>query len=114
MDGRSTTGPDQVFVDGDIGGDLGEIDAQVARARHTGLDSLWTTETAHDPFLPLLLAAERAPELTIGTAVAIAFARSPMTLAAQLNQHFEFRGGGLPRRRGQDAATLMPGTIGSQ
>jgi probable F420-dependent oxidoreductase len=41
----------------------------------------WTTETGRDPFLPLLLAAEHAPGMSVGTAVAVAFARSPMTLA---------------------------------
>lgn len=82
-----------MLVDGNIGGDLAGIDAQVTQARQAGLDGVWTTETAHDPFLPLLLAAERAPALTVGTAVAIAFARSPMTLAATANDlHARSRG----------------------
>ena len=38
-------------------------------------------ETAHDPFLPLLLAAEHTTTLELGTSIAVAFARSPMTLA---------------------------------
>jgi probable F420-dependent oxidoreductase len=82
-----------MLVDGNIGGDLAGIDAQVARARRAGLDGVWTTETAHDPFLPLLLAAERAPGLTVGTGVAIAFARSPMTLAATANDLHARSGG---------------------
>ena len=58
-----------------------------ARARHAqalGYDGLATQETAHDPFFPLLLAAEHAPTLTLATSVAIAFPRSPM-ITAQLS-----------------------------
>lgn len=82
-----------MLVDGTVGGDLTTLDAQVDRARRAGLDGVWTTETAHDPFLPLLLAAERAPDITIGTGVAVAFARSPMTLAATANDLHQRSGG---------------------
>lgn len=53
-------------------------------ARHAealGFDALWGTETMHDPFLAGALAAEHTHKLTYGTAVAIAFARSPGNLA---------------------------------
>ncbi len=54
----------------------------IARAAEAmGFDALWATETQHDPFLPLALAAEHSQRLHLGTAVAIAFARSPATLA---------------------------------
>ena len=56
--------------------------AETARdAERQGYAGLWTTETAHDPFLPLVLIAEASPTLAIGTAIAVAFARSPMTVA---------------------------------
>jgi probable F420-dependent oxidoreductase len=45
-----------------------------------GFDGLWTAETKHDPFLPLLLAAEHT-EAEVGTAIAVAFARNPMIVA---------------------------------
>ena len=80
-------------TDGTAGGSIAEIDAQVAQARRAGLDGVWTTETSRDPFLPLLLAAERAPDLTVGTAVAVAFARSPMTLAVSANDLHAMSGG---------------------
>lgn len=57
-----------------------------------GFAALWGTETMHDPFLPGALAAEHTRRLNYGTAVAIAFARSPATIAysawdlAQLSQ----------------------------
>jgi probable F420-dependent oxidoreductase len=80
-------------TDGTTGGDLSTIDKQVAEARRVGLDGVWTTETSHDPFLPLLLATERAPELTVGTAVAVAFARNPMTVAVTANDLHAMSGG---------------------
>jgi probable F420-dependent oxidoreductase len=60
---------------------LAEIPALARRAEALGADAVWTTETQHDPFLPLTLAAEHTATLHLGTAVAIAFARSPMTVA---------------------------------
>jgi probable F420-dependent oxidoreductase len=55
---------------------------EVARSiESTGYDGLWVGETQHDPFLQLLQAAEETEQITIGTAIAIAFGRSPMTLA---------------------------------
>ncbi|MCW2622302.1 MAG: putative N5,N10-methylenetetrahydromethanopterin reductase-related protein [Frankiales bacterium] len=46
-----------------------------------GYDGLWVGETKHDPFLLALRAAEATSTATVGTAIAIAFGRSPMTLA---------------------------------
>ncbi len=50
-------------------------------AQAMGFDTLWSTETLHDPFLPGPLIAEHTQQLNFGTAVAIGFARSPATLA---------------------------------
>ena len=60
---------------------LREVPALVESVDRIGFDSLWTTETQHDPFLPLALIAEHSQQLHFGTAVAIGFARSPTTLA---------------------------------
>jgi probable F420-dependent oxidoreductase len=46
-----------------------------------GYDGFWTAETSHDPFLPLLLAAEHTETIELGTSIAVAFARTPMLLA---------------------------------
>lgn len=51
------------------------------RAEALGFDGIWTTETATDPFLPLLLAADATQRVTVGTAIAVAFPRSPLHLA---------------------------------
>ena len=80
-------------TDGTAGGSIAEIDVQVSQAQRAGLDGVWTTETSRDPFLPLLLAAERAPGMTVGTAVAVAFARNPMTLAVTANDLHAMSGG---------------------
>jgi len=54
----------------------------IARAaEELGFGAVWSTETMHDPFLPGAMIAEHTQRLHFGTAVAIAFARSPATLA---------------------------------
>lgn len=60
---------------------LGEIPALAHAAEAAGFDAIWTSETQHDPFLPLAVAAAQTQRVKLGTAVAIGFARSPMTLA---------------------------------
>ena len=52
-----------------------------ARAEEVGFDAVWTAETAHDPFLPLVAAALATSRLRMGTSVAIAFPRSTTVLA---------------------------------
>jgi probable F420-dependent oxidoreductase len=90
-----------VLVDGNIGGsidgtggaDLAVIADQVAAADRIGYDGVWSTEVSRDPFLPLLLAADRSTRLQLGTAVAVAFARNPMSMAAVANDLNTFRSG---------------------
>jgi probable F420-dependent oxidoreductase len=54
----------------------------IARAAEAiGFDTLWTTETKHNSFLPLAIAAEHTEHIRLGTSVAIAFPRSPMVTA---------------------------------
>lgn len=60
---------------------LGRIPDLAEAAERMGFDALWATETQHDPFLPLALAAEHTTRLHLGTAVAMAFTRSPTALA---------------------------------
>jgi probable F420-dependent oxidoreductase len=60
------------------------IDDVAATARDVearGYAGLWASEVAHDPFLQLLAAGQATERLQVGTAIAVAFARSPMTLA---------------------------------
>ncbi len=60
---------------------LREVAAIAQGAERLGFDGLWSSETQHDPFLPLALVAEHTQRLELGTAVAIGFARNPATLA---------------------------------
>ncbi len=50
-------------------------------AEEAGYDGAWSAETSHDPFFPLLLAAEHTSRIELGTGIAVAFARNPMNLA---------------------------------
>jgi len=68
-------------VDGGIGSNLRQAGAQARELEAAGYSGVWTAETSHDPFFPLLLAAEHTETLEIGTSIAVAFARNPMTLA---------------------------------
>lgn len=61
--------------------DLGTVRSVYAELEALGYDRAFSFEAKHDPFLPLAVAAEHATTIGLGTAVAIAFARTPMTLA---------------------------------
>ncbi len=68
-------------VDGGIGGNLHDAGKQARDLEAAGYSGAWTAETSHDPFFPLLLGAEHTETLELGTSIAVAFARNPMTLA---------------------------------
>lgn len=61
---------------------LADVPRVAREAEAAGVAALWTAETSHDPFLPLSLAAEHTERLELGTAIAVAFARSPLVTAA--------------------------------
>ena len=61
--------------------DLAKAGPNAQQAEAAGYSGLWTAETTHDPFLPLLLAAEHTDRVELGTSIAVAFARNPMLLA---------------------------------
>jgi probable F420-dependent oxidoreductase len=60
---------------------LSHIPALARAAEAAGFSAAWTAETQHNPFLPLPLVAEHTARLRFGTAIAVGFARSPVTLA---------------------------------
>jgi len=61
--------------------DLRTIPSYARKVEALGYDCLWSSETQHDPFLPLAVAATVTSEIKLGTAIAVAFPRSPMVLA---------------------------------
>jgi probable F420-dependent oxidoreductase len=64
-----------------LGEDLSAVPEVVGMAEAAGYDGYWTAETKHDPFLPHVLAAEHSERIELGTGIAVAFARTPMTVA---------------------------------
>ena len=69
-----------------LGGSFDEIEARAQALEADGYDGGVTAETSHDPFFPLLLAAAgHRARSSSRTGVAIAFARTPMTLASIAN-----------------------------
>jgi probable F420-dependent oxidoreductase len=69
-----------VLIDGMLGG-IDDIRTTASANEAAGYAGLWTGETMHDPFLQLVQAAEVTERVTLGTSIAIAFGRTPMTLA---------------------------------
>src|SRR6185312_6449749 len=68
-------------VDGGIPTNLAQVAAAAKEVEAAGYSGGWTAETSHEPFLPHVLAAEHTEKLELGTSIAVAFARNPMTLA---------------------------------
>jgi probable F420-dependent oxidoreductase len=68
-------------LDGGIPNQLARVPDAAGALERNGYDGGWTAETSHDPFLPLLLAAEHTSRLELGTNIAVAFARNPMIVA---------------------------------
>jgi probable F420-dependent oxidoreductase len=82
-------------VDGGITFDLAGAAKAARETEAAGYDGIWTAETGHDPFLPLLVAAENTEDIELGTSIAVAFARNPMTMAMTANDLQVFSKGRL-------------------
>jgi probable F420-dependent oxidoreductase len=80
-------------VDALLHHNLAAVPQQVAALEAAGFAGLQTVETGHDPFFPLLLAAEHSKALDLTTAIAVAFARNPMNMAAIGNDLNGYSGG---------------------
>ena len=71
-------------VDGGFGlgtSDLADAGENAKASEDAGYDGIFTAETNHDPFFPLLVAAQHTETIQLGTAIAVAFSRNPMTMA---------------------------------
>ncbi len=95
MDGFITNRREQSMkVDGGIGNDLARVPEQAKAQEAAGMSGIMTAETAHDPFFPLLVAAQNTDRVELMTSIAVAFARTPMILANighDLNQYSKGR-----------------------
>lgn len=74
-----------MLVDGGVGSDWTRAGEGARKAEQAGYAGVWTAETNHDPFFQCLLAAQTTTKVQIGTNIAVAFARNPMTTAVQAN-----------------------------
>jgi probable F420-dependent oxidoreductase len=69
-------------IDGALtGGDWTQAGEEAALLEAQGFAGAWSFEGQHDPFVSLVLASQRTESITLGTAIAVAFARNPMTTA---------------------------------
>lgn len=80
-------------TDGYLSTDLSAVGGQAAALEAAGHLGAFTAETSHDPFLPLVVAAQNTSSLQLGTSIAVAFARNPMTLANTARDLNEFSEG---------------------
>jgi probable F420-dependent oxidoreductase len=62
-----------------------EAGEKAVKAERDGYDGWWVAETQIDPFIGAAVAGERTERVEITTAIAVAFARNPMTVALQAN-----------------------------
>jgi probable F420-dependent oxidoreductase len=72
---------------------IDDVPATARDLEARGYAGVWSSEAAHDPFLPLLAAGQATTRLQVGTAIAVAFARSPMTLAMTAHDLQRYTGG---------------------
>jgi probable F420-dependent oxidoreductase len=69
-------------IDAEAAGSHPSEAAELARkAEASGFDCFWVNETKHDPFVQLAVAATATKRISLGTSIALAFTRSPTTLA---------------------------------
>jgi probable F420-dependent oxidoreductase len=62
-----------------------EMPSAARELEELGYDGVFTAETSHDPFLPITLAALETERIELGTGIAVAFARNPMSTAVIAN-----------------------------
>jgi probable F420-dependent oxidoreductase len=73
--------------------DLGSVPEKIRSIESLGYDAAFSAEINNDPFFPLLLAAEHSERVGLTTAIAVAFARNPMTVANQAYDLQQYSGG---------------------
>ena len=77
--------PATMRIDSGISGSLSTAASEAASLEARGYDAIYTAETSHDPFFPLLLAAQATERIELMTSIAVAFARNPMVTATTAN-----------------------------
>ena len=72
---------------------LSEVPQLAQQLEAKGYDAMLSAETSHDPFFPLLLAAEHTERIELMTSITVAFARNPMILAQIAHDLNSYSGG---------------------
>lgn len=70
-------------IDGPFYATIENAATEAKRLAAIGYDGVYSLEGSWDPFFPLVLASEHAPELDIATGIAVAFPRNPSHIAYQ-------------------------------
>ncbi len=70
-------------IDGPFYAQMNDAAAEAKRLASIGYDGVYSLEGSWDPFFPLALASEHAPQLDIATGIAVAFPRNPSHIAYQ-------------------------------
>ena len=92
LDGTRVLG--RMRVDVIVGAGLSDDAASVAsRGERAGCDGVMVPEVAHDPFLPLVLAARSTERIRLATGIAVAFARNPMNVAVAASDLHQYSQG---------------------
>ncbi len=83
--GNDASRPFALETAGDVHAGPIEFEATAIRAEADGYDGIGATELQHDPFISLAVAARGTTTITLGSSIAVAFARNPMTVAETAN-----------------------------
>src|SRR5438132_6731732 len=76
-----------------VGGDLEHLPNLARQAEEAGFESVWVAETARSAFVQATLVAQATQRVQVGTAVALAFPRSPAITAMSARDLAELSGG---------------------
>jgi probable F420-dependent oxidoreductase len=82
-----------VLVGVALGGDLRELGDLARRAEDAGFESVWCAETARTGFLQAAVAIAATSRVSVGTAISLAFPRSPAITAMSARDLAELSGG---------------------
>lgn len=74
-----------IKLDGRLPADLAQAHAEAPLLEAAGYSAAWSSEAAHDAFLPIVSAAVATTTIRLGTGIALAFARNPMNVAVLAN-----------------------------
>jgi probable F420-dependent oxidoreductase len=76
-----------------VGGELTELAAAAKTAEEAGFDSVWCAEAARSAFIQAAIVSQATERVAVGTAVALAFPRSPAITAMNARDLAELSGG---------------------